>query len=62
MAEKVPALELSNLLNSYFDAISEVVTGYGGVITQYQGDLMLITFNAVTADDNHATNAVRARL
>ena len=62
VAEKVSALELSNMLNDYFDAMSEIISRHGGVITQYQGDLMLITFNAVTPNDNHAVNAVQTAI
>lgn len=62
VSEKLSPRELARMLNEYFTATSEVVDRFGGVITQFQGDAMLITFNAVTPDPDHATNAVRTAL
>ncbi len=50
------------LLNEYFGALAICIQSRGGVITQYQGDAMLATFNLPLADDDHALNAVRAAL
>jgi adenylate cyclase len=58
-AEKVSPERLVALLNEYFEAISAVVERHGGVITQFQGDAMLITFNTVRDDPDHAAKAVR---
>ncbi len=58
-AEKVSPERLVALLNEYFEAISGVVERHGGVITQFQGDAMLITFNTVRDDPDHAAKAVR---
>jgi adenylate cyclase len=38
--------------------MGEVIERHGGVIVHFDGDLMLITFNAVTPDPDHAANAV----
>ncbi len=62
ISEKMTPEELVATLNDYFGAMHEVVQTHGGVISQYQGDAMLITFNTVKADDNHAHNAVRTAL
>lgn len=62
VSEKLNPAELARTLNDYFGVMSEVIHQYGGVITQYQGDLMLITFNAVTDDQDHAANAVRTAI
>ena len=59
VSEKLSSSELAQTLNDYFCAVGLIIDKYGGVITQYQGDLILITFNAVTADENHAANAVQ---
>jgi len=59
VSEKVSPERLVMLLNEYFDAISGVVDRHGGVITQFQGDGMLITFNTVRDDPDHAAKAVR---
>jgi len=61
-SEKLSPQELATMLNEYFGAMSEVIDQYGGVITQYQGDLMLITFNAVSSDEDHAANAIKTAL
>ncbi|MDA7948223.1 MAG: adenylate/guanylate cyclase domain-containing protein [Hyphomicrobiaceae bacterium] len=62
VAEKLTPQQLAELLNEYFEATCEIIDKYGGVITQFQGDLMLITFNAVTPDENHAINAVETAI
>jgi adenylate cyclase len=59
VSEKLTPQQLADTLNEYFEATSEIIDTYGGVITQFQGDLMLITFNAVTRDDDHAVHAVK---
>jgi adenylate cyclase len=62
LAEKVSPEQLVMLLNEYFEAISGAVERHGGVITQFQGDAMLITFNTVRDDPDHAAKAVRTAL
>jgi adenylate cyclase len=39
-----------------------VIDRYGGIITQFEGDAMLITYNAVTPDEDHTLNAVRTAI
>ncbi len=62
VSENMPAQELAKTLNEYFGAMGEVIDRHGGVITLFEGDLMLITFNAVDDDPDHARNAVRTAL
>jgi adenylate cyclase len=62
LSEKVSPERLVMLLNEYFDAISGIVDRHGGVITQFQGDAMLITFNTVRDDPDHAAKAVRTAI
>lgn len=62
VSEKLSPQQLAEALNDYFEATSKIIDTYGGVITQFQGDLMLITFNAVTRDDNHAINAMKTAI
>jgi adenylate cyclase len=59
-SERVPPERLVMVLNEYFDAACAVADRHGGVVTQFQGDAMLITFNTVRDDPQHAANAVRA--
>ncbi len=62
VSEKLTPQQLAKMLNQYFEATSKIIDQFGGVITQFQGDAMLITFNAVTRDDNHAVNAMKTAL
>jgi len=59
ISEKVSPERLVALLNEYFEAMSMAVERHGGVITQFQGDAMLVTFNTIRDDPDHAANAVR---
>ncbi len=54
--------QLIEALNRYFSLIAGPITKYGGVISQFQGDAVLATFNVPKADNDHASNAVRAAL
>jgi len=59
ISEKVSPERLIVLLNEYFESASDAVERHGGAITQFQGDAMLVTFNAIKPDPEHAANAVR---
>ncbi len=48
------------ILNAYFDGAAEVISRNKGVITQFQGDAILATFNVPVEDPLHAENAVKA--
>ncbi len=43
-----------------FAAVTEPIARYGGVINQFQGDAMLVTFNVPVVDPFHADHAVLA--
>ncbi|WP_114089755.1 adenylate/guanylate cyclase domain-containing protein [Thalassospira profundimaris] len=62
ISEKLRPAELARMLNEYFAATSAIIEKFGGVITQFQGDAMLITFNALKPDANHAESAVKTAL
>ena len=62
IAETMPPETVVQMLNEYFSAVIEPVERHGGVINQFQGDAMLITFNVPVADPEHADRAVRAAL
>jgi adenylate cyclase len=62
ISEALPPGELMHLLNEYFAAVSEVIDRHGGVITQFEGDAMLVTFNTARPDPDHAANAVRTAI
>lgn len=48
------------ILNDYFSALVGIVEAHGGVVTQFQGDAILATFNLPVARPDHAAQAVRA--
>ena len=62
IAERIPPDALMQTLNEYVSLVSAVIEKYGGVITEFRGDAMLITYNAATPDPDHAANALRTAL
>lgn len=60
IAEVLPANEVVEMLNEYFDAVAGILSRHHGVITQFQGDAVLATFNLPVTLDDHATEAVEA--
>ena len=62
LSEGMSPVDLISTLNEYFAAVTEPIVRHGGAINQYQGDAILATFNLPTAQEDHATNAVRAAI
>jgi class 3 adenylate cyclase len=62
IAEKISPGQVVEMLNEYFSAAVEIIEKNNGVVTQFQGDAMLVTFNLPVDDDFHADSAVRAGL
>jgi adenylate cyclase len=60
IAEGMPPERVFQMLNEYFPAVVGPVIDHGGVVNQFQGDAMLITFNVPIEDPLHADNAVKA--
>lgn len=54
--------DIIKMLNAYFDVVTGAIIRRNGIVTQFQGDAVLATFNAPLDDPEHATNAVRAAL
>ena len=50
------------LLNEYFEVMVGILERYRGVVTQFQGDAILATFNVPVPDPAHAANALRAAI
>jgi adenylate cyclase len=51
--------EVVDMLNEYFAALTRPLDRHGGVLTQFQGDAILVTFNVPVPDPAHADNAVQ---
>ncbi|MEQ8710471.1 MAG: adenylate/guanylate cyclase domain-containing protein [Rhodospirillales bacterium] len=62
ISEKVEPEELVALLNDYFTAVAEVIDDFGGTIVQFEGDAMLVAYNTVTEDGEHAASALQTAL
>jgi len=50
------------MLSEYFDRATGIVGVHQGVVTQFQGDAVMATFNLPVAEPRHAANAVAAAL
>ena len=48
-----------DMLNEYFASLTRPLDRHGGVLTQFQGDAILVTFNVPVPDPAHADNAVQ---
>ncbi len=62
IAESMPPEQVFQMLNEYFPAVVEPIIDHCGVVNQFQGDAMLVTFNVPVEDPLHADNAVKAAL
>lgn len=60
LTEVLGPVKIVDVLNAYFSAMVDLLEAYGGVVTQFQGDAILATFNVPVADADHAPNAIRA--
>ncbi len=60
LTESLGPVKIVDVLNAFFSRMVEILERHGGVVTQFQGDAILATFNVPLADDDHARNAVLA--
>ena len=58
LCEKLPPDEIASLLNEYFALLTAIINKHGGIINQFQGDAMLVTYNVPARDKNHADAAL----
>ena len=42
------------------EEVTRIISAHGGIVTEFQGDRMLATFNVPIADTAHAVNAFQA--
>lgn len=62
IVESMAPERLIRMLDAYFAAIVEPINRHGGVVSQFQGDAILVTFNVPIDDPDHADHAVAAAL
>jgi class 3 adenylate cyclase len=60
MTERLGAARTVEILNVYFDEVTRIIGAHNGIVTQFQGDGVLATFNVPIEDPNHAGNAFQA--
>jgi adenylate cyclase len=60
MTERAGAARTVEILNAYFDQVTQIIGTHNGVVTQFQGDAVLATFNVPVEDARHARNAFEA--
>lgn len=60
LTELVGPVKIVEVLNAYFSAMVDILAQYEGVVTQFQGDAILTTFNVPITNSDHAENAIRA--
>ena len=60
MTERAGAARTVEILNAYFDEVTRIIGAHNGIVTQFQGDAVLATFNVPVEDPNHARNALQA--
>ncbi len=58
LTESLGAVKIVTVLNAYFSSMVEILETHGGVVTQFQGDAILATFNVPLVNPNHANNAL----
>lgn len=62
IVESHPPEQVLEMLNSYFRAILDPITRYGGIVNNFEGDAVMALFNVPIADSDHADRAVQAAL
>ncbi len=60
LTERLPAGQVVQLLNQYLNCVAEAIDEYEGTICQFQGDNVLVTFNAPVSQPDHPQRAVQA--
>lgn len=62
ISEKLSPQELTDILNTYLTAMTEVIHQYRGTIDKYMGDAIMAFWGAPLKDEQHAQHAVEAGL
>lgn len=62
ISERLAPPQVVEMLNEYFSAVIEPIERHSGVVNQFQGDAMLVTFNVPVEDPQHARQALQTAL
>ena len=62
ISEKLTPKELTDLLNKYLSAMTDIILSHGGTIDKYEGDAIIAFWGAPTNQADHAKRAVEAAL
>lgn len=62
ISEKLNPSELTDLLNKYLSAMTDIILEHGGTIDKYEGDAIIAFWNAPTFQKDHAKRALEAAL
>lgn len=62
LSEKLPPDQVVRLLNEYLAIVAQSVDKVDGTISQFQGDNVMVMFNATLPQHDHAQRAVQAGL
>ena len=62
MTESLGPTRTIEVLNAFFSKMVDLLADHDGVVTQFQGDAILATFNVPIENVDHCTNAVLAAL
>ncbi len=60
LTESLGPVKIVAVLNAYFSAMVNILERHDGVVTQFQGDAILATFNVPIPDPEHARQAIEA--
>jgi len=62
LSENLSPEELTQFLNEYLTAMSDIIMGEGGTVDKYEGDAIIAFWNAPLDQPDHADRALRAAL
>ncbi|WP_249330721.1 adenylate/guanylate cyclase domain-containing protein [Pseudoalteromonas sp. S3178] len=62
LSENMSAHQLSEYLNEYLSATTEIIFKHSGTIDKYVGDMIMAFWNAPLQDDDHAKHGVEAAM
>jgi class 3 adenylate cyclase len=62
LSEGMEPQEVVKVINTYFDALSQVIMHFGGSVDKYEGDAIMALFGAPVPSTNHAIAACHSAL